>query len=389
MSDTVIETTGPSPAKMKALAEVLGKIERDYGKGAIIDMSGPQAAIPAISTGALPLDIALGIGGIPRGRLIELFGPESSGKTTLVYHCIASVQQAGGIAAFIDTEHSMDARYAAHVGVNIEDLLVSQPDYGEQALQIAQVLVESGAVDLIAIDSVAALTPKAEIDGQIGDQSMGLLARMMSQACRVLAPKCNQNDTTILFTNQIREKIGVMFGSNETQPGGRALKFYASQRLDIRRIETIKDGTEAVGNRVRVKVVKNKVAPPFKQAEFVIAFGVGVDREATLIEMHTADPALTGITKAGAFLTFTMTGEKSQGVAKGKAYLKEHPEVADALEAEIRKLYLEEGHDVTDTVSDLPPEGDPEATSTAAEPKSAAAAEPAAAEPESAEPAAA
>jgi recombination protein RecA len=319
----------------------------------------------AIPTGALPLDIALGIGGIPKGRLVELFGPESSGKTTLVYHCIASVQKAGGIAAFIDTEHSMDARYARQVGVNVDDLLVSQPDYGEQALNIAQLLVESGVVDLICIDSVAALTPKSEIEGHIGDQSMGLLARMMSQSCRILDSKCNQTNTTILFTNQIREKIGVMFGSPETQPGGRALKFYASQRLDIRRIETIKDGTEAIGNRVRVKVVKNKVAPPYKQAEFVISFGIGVDREATVIEMYTTDKALIdleSITKAGSFFTFKATGEKLQGKEKARLYLKEHPEITDDLEADVRRLYLEEGHDITDSVSEVVPEGEPEAS---------------------------
>ena len=370
MSDT--DPQVPPAGKLKTLADVLGKIETKHGTGAIIDMSGPQANIPAISTGALPLDIALGIGGIPRGRLVELFGPESSGKTTLTYHCIASVQRAGGIAAFIDVEHSMDPKYARNVGVNIDDLIVSQPDFGEQALDIAQMLVESGAVDLVVVDSVAALTPKVEVEGDIGDQSIGLLARMMSQACRKLAPVCHRNDATILFTNQIREKIGVMFGSPETQPGGRALKFYASQRLDIRRIETIKDGTEAVGNRVRVKVVKNKVAPPYKQAEFVIAYGVGVDREATLIEMHLADKALDGVTKSGSFLTFTKTGEKAQGQAKGKIYLQEHPEVADALEADVRRLYLEEGHDITDAVTDTVPADDPEAPPLAAPSLSAA-----------------
>jgi len=359
MPETKLKTEtkpAPSEAKLKALQTALGLIEREHGTGAVIDMTGPQKGVPAIPTGALPLDIALGIGGIPRGRLIELFGPESSGKTTLAYHCIANVQRDGGIAAFIDTEHAMDARYAAKVGVDLDALVVSQPDFGEQAMNIAEVLVASGAIDLIVIDSVAALTPRQEIEGMIGDQSMGLLARMMSQACRKLSIMCNQHDCAILFTNQIREKIGVSFGSPETQPGGRALKFAASQRLDIRRIETIKDGNDAVGNRVRVKVVKNKVAPPFKQAEFVISYGVGIDREATLIEMHTTDKALGGVTKAGSFFTFTSTGDKAQGQAKAKVYLQENPEVADELEAQIRKLYLEEGHDITDAVSDLVPE---------------------------------
>jgi recombination protein RecA len=348
---------------MKALQGALDKITQEHGAGAVISMSGTPPQLPAIPSGVLPLDIALGIGGVPKGRIIEIFGPEASGKTTLLYHLMAQVQREGGTAAFIDAEHSMDARYAGHLGVDIEALIISQPDYGEQGLQIAQVLVESGAVDLVCVDSVAALTPKAEIEGQVGDQSVGAQARMMSQACRILAPKSNQSNTTVVFTNQLREKIGGMgFGPSETQPGGRALKFYASQRLDIRRIETIKDGTEAVGNRVRVKVVKNKVAAPYKQAEFVIAYGEGVDPLATLIEMHLADKDLGGVKKAGSFYTFPAVGEGSEGRAQGKVkareYLAEHPEVVEALDSQVRHLYLDEGHDITDSVSE--PGSDPE-----------------------------
>jgi recombination protein RecA len=320
-------------ARAAALQGALTQIEREFGKGSVMRMGDPGAQVrcSAIPTGALSLDLALGIGGVPRGRIVEVFGPESSGKTTLIYHVLAEAQKLGGICAFIDAEHAMDPLYASRIGVNIDELLVSQPDYGEQALEIADMLVRSGAVDVVAIDSVAALTPRAELEGQMGDQSVGLQARMMSQAMRKLAGNLNRTQTLCILTNQIREKIGVMFGSPETQPGGRALKFYASQRLDIRRIETLKDGTEAVGNRVRVKVVKNKVAAPFRQAEFDIEFGKGISTEGCLIDLGIEHNI---VTKSGSFFSY---GEErlGQGRNNAKAYLEEHPDLAKVIEEQI------------------------------------------------------
>jgi recombination protein RecA len=328
-----IDQAKAAKARDTALQGALGQIERQFGKGTIMRMGddGFKVRVEAIPTGALSLDLALGIGGVPRGRIIEIFGPESSGKTTLVYHIMAEAQRLGGVCAFIDAEHAMDPLYAREIGVDIDELLVSQPDYGEQALEVADMLVRSGAVDIIAIDSVAALTPRAELEGQMGDQTVGLQARMMSQAMRKLAGNLNRTGTLCVFTNQIREKVGVMFGSPETQPGGRALKFYASQRLDIRRIETLKDGTEAVGNRVRVKVVKNKVAPPFRQAEFDIEFGRGISTSGCLIDLGIEHNV---VSKSGSFFSY---GDErlGQGRHNAKVFLDEHPEVAKEIESRI------------------------------------------------------
>jgi recombination protein RecA len=319
-------------AREAALNGALGQIEREFGQGSIMKM-GDQAhvKVAVIPTGALSLDLALGVGGVPRGRIVEVFGPESSGKTTLLYHVLASAQKLGGICAFIDAEHAMDPAYAQRIGVDIDELLVSQPDHGEQALEIADLLIRSGAVDVVAIDSVAALTPKAELEGQMGDQTVGVQARMMSQAMRKLAGNLNRSGTLCILTNQIREKIGVMFGSPETQPGGRALKFYASQRLDIRRIETLKEGTEAVGNRVRVKVVKNKVAAPFRQAEFDIEYGQGISAEGCILDLGLEHDI---VKKSGSFFSY---GDErlGQGRTNAKAYLRESPAMLAEIEGKI------------------------------------------------------
>lgn len=319
-------------ARVAALDAAKSQIEKQFGAGSLMKL-GEQGAVEvdAVSTGALPLDIALGVGGVPRGRIIEIFGPESSGKTTLVYHIIAEAQKRGGVCAFVDAEHAIDPIYAKRIGVDIDELLVSQPDYGEQALEIVDVLTKSGAVDVVAVDSVAALTPRAELEGQMGEVTVGLQARLMSQALRKLAGNLNRAGTLCLFTNQIREKIGVSFGSPETQPGGRALKFYASQRLDIRRIETLKDGTEAVANRVRVKVVKNKVAAPFKQAEFDIEYGAGISREGSLIDLGIEQDL---VQKSGSFFSYGDV-KLGQGRNNAKQFLAENPEIAGELEARI------------------------------------------------------
>jgi recombination protein RecA len=345
-------------AKDAALEAAVTQIERDFGAGALMRLGADATVrVEAIPTGSLALDLALGIGGVPRGRIVEIFGPESSGKTTLVNHIIAEAQALGGVCAFIDTEHSLDPVYARSIGVDTDELLVSQPDFGEQALQIADRLIASAAIDVVAIDSVAALTPKAELDGQIGDQTVGLQARLMSQALRKLAGNLNRTNTVCVFTNQIREKIGVQFGSPETQPGGRALKFYASQRLDIRRIETLKEGTEAVGNRVRVKVVKNKVASPFRKAEFDIEYGVGISREGGLLDFGIEHDL---VQKSGSFFSYGDT-RLGQGRNNAKQFLVENDAVATEIETKIRAKLGIDGE-----VAEIVPEPEAEAAQQAA-----------------------
>ncbi len=323
-----------STEKDKALEVALGAIDKQFGKGSIMRMGEKQnLGIDFIPTGALPLDIALGIGGLPRGRIVEIFGPESSGKSTLAMHVVAEAQRNGGICAYVDAEHAMDPIYAKAIGVDTDNLLISQPDTGEQALEIVDMLVRSGALDVVVIDSVAALTPRAEIEGEMGDSHMGLQARLMSQAMRKLTANLNKSNTVAVFINQLREKIGVMFGSPETTPGGRALKFYSSVRLDIRRIETIKDGVEVVGSRTRVKVVKNKVSPPFKQAEFDIMYGKGISREGAVLDMAVE----MGIAKkSGAW--FTYDGEQlGQGRENAKQFLTENTEVMVQMADRVRQ----------------------------------------------------
>jgi recombination protein RecA len=318
----------------KALETALLQIERQFGKGSVMRLGEEtRAPVEVIPTGAISLDVALGIGGLPRGRIVEIYGPESSGKTSLALHAIANAQKAGGIAAFIDAEHALDPDYAQKLGVDTDALLVSQPDTGEQALEIADMLIRSGAIDIIIIDSVAALVPKAEIEGEMGDSHVGLQARLMSQALRKVAGALNQTKTTAVFINQLREKIGVMFGSPETTTGGKALKFYASVRLDIRRIETLKDGTDAVGNRTRVKVVKNKMSPPFKVAEFDILYGVGISREGGLIDLGV-DQGI--VRKSGAWYTYD-GDQLGQGKENARTHLKENPDLANEIEKRIKE----------------------------------------------------
>ncbi len=329
---------GVDDNRKKALAAALGQIERQFGKGTVMRMGDDNAVvnIDAVSTGSLGLDIALGIGGLPRGRVVEIYGPESSGKTTLTLHAVAECQKAGGTAAFVDAEHALDPQYARKLGVDVDELLVSQPDTGEQALEITDMLVRSGAVDIIVVDSVAALTPKAEIEGDMGDSHVGLQARLMSQALRKLTANIKRSNTLVIFINQIRMKIGVMFGNPETTTGGNALKFYSSVRLDIRRIGAIKKGDEVVGNDTRVKVVKNKVAPPFKQVEFEILYGEGISHEGELIELGVKQGL---IDKAGAWYSYN--GDKiGQGKENVRNYFKENPEIAEAIEAKIRAELL-------------------------------------------------
>ncbi|WP_031466126.1 recombinase RecA [Sciscionella sediminilitoris] len=323
-----------APDKGKALDLAMSQIEKQYGKGSVMRLGeGSKAPVEVIPTGAIALDVALGIGGLPRGRVVEVYGPESSGKTTVALHAVANAQAAGGIAAFVDAEHALDPEYAKKLGVDTDALLVSQPDTGEQALEIADMLIRSGALDILVIDSVAALVPRAEIEGEMGDSHVGLQARLMSQALRKITGALNNSGTTAVFINQLREKVGVMFGSPETTTGGKALKFYASVRLDVRRIETLKDGGEPVGNRTRVKVVKNKVAPPFKQAEFDILYGHGVSREGSLIDMGVEQGILR---KSGAWYTYE-GDQLGQGKENARKFLKENPDIADEVEKKIKE----------------------------------------------------
>lgn len=337
--------------RKKALTAALGQIERQFGKGAVMRLGDSAAArdIEVISTGSLALDVALGIGGLPRGRVVEIYGPEASGKTTLTLQVISECQKKGGTAAFIDAEHALDPIYAEKIGVSIDDLLISQPDNGEQALEITDMLVRSGAVDVVVVDSVAALTPRAEIEGDMGDSHMGLQARLMSQALRKLAGNIKRSNTMVIFINQIRMKIGVMFGSPETTTGGNALKFYASVRLDIRRIGAIKKGDEILGNETRVKVVKNKVAPPFKKAEFEILYDEGISRLGEVIDMGVENDL---VDKAGSWYSYN--GERiGQGKENSRTYLKEHPEIAEEIEAKLRTLLLPSADDLNQDIEEV------------------------------------
>jgi recombination protein RecA len=372
------ESAKDAKSKDAALNAAMTQIEREFGAGSVMKL-GDKASVPVevVPTGALSLDIALGVGGVPRGRIVEIFGPESSGKTTLVYHIIAQAQALGGICAFVDAEHAIDPIYAQRIGVDTDELLVSQPDYGEQALEIVDVLVRSGAVDVVAVDSVAALTPRVELEGQMGETQVGLQARLMSQALRKLAGNLNRAKTICLFTNQIREKIGVSFGSPETQPGGRALKFYSSQRLDLRRIETLKEGTEAVGNRVKVKVVKNKVAAPFRLAEFDVEYGQGISNEGCLLDLGLENDI---VQKSGSFFSYGET-RLGQGRNNSKQFLAENSEIASEIQGKIFAALEIERPGAPIAVAEKPDEADAEAAPEAdgeapAKAKKAAAAKP-------------
>lgn len=346
-----------SEEKKKALEAALAQIERQYGKGSVMKLgdSGANMNIETVPSGSLSLDLALGLGGFPKGRIIEIYGPESSGKTTVALHAVAEVQKNGGIAGFIDAEHALDPVYAKNIGVDIDNLYISQPDNGEQALEITETMVRSGAVDIIIVDSVAALVPKAEIDGEMGDAHVGLQARLMSQALRKLTAVISKSNCIVIFINQLREKVGIMFGNPETTTGGRALKFYSSIRLDVRRIETLKKGTDVIGNRTRVKVVKNKIAPPFREAEFDIMFGEGISREGDVLDLAVANEV---IQKSGAW--FAYLGEKiGQGRENAKLYLKQNPEVMAEVEQKVRDVCGFNGE--TETGTDAPvPETDSE-----------------------------
>ena len=323
--------------KLKALDAAISKLEKDFGKGTVMKLgdAGANVTVETVPTGSLSLDLALGLGGVPKGRVIEIYGPESSGKTTVTLHMIAEVQKRGGIAGFIDAEHALDPVYAKNIGVDIDELYISQPDSGDQALEIAETMVRSGAMDIIVIDSVAALVPRQEIEGDMGDSHVGLQARLMSQALRKLTPVISKSNCVVVFINQLREKVGVMFGNPETTTGGRALKFYASVRMDVRRTETLKQAGEMVGNRTRVKIVKNKIAPPFKEAEFDIMFGKGISKEGDVLDLATS---IDLVNKSGAWYAYN--GEKiGQGRENAKNYLTEHPEIMEELEAKVRAHY--------------------------------------------------
>ena len=341
--------------KLKALDAALGQIEKQFGKGSVMKLgdSGKNMNVQTVPTGSLSLDIALGLGGVPRGRIIEIYGPESSGKTTVALHMVAEVQKRGGIAGFVDAEHALDPAYAKNIGVDIDELYISQPDNGEQALEITETMVRSGAMDIIIVDSVAALVPKAEIEGDMGDSHMGLQARLMSQALRKLTGVVSKSNCIVIFINQLREKIGVMFGNPETTTGGRALKFYASVRMDVRRTETIKQGGEVIGNRTRVKVVKNKVAPPFKEAEFDIMFGEGISKEGDILDLASE---LGIVNKSGAWYAYN--GDKiGQGRENAKTYLKENPQVCQEIEEKVRAHYaVDKSEEETETSAANGPE---------------------------------